>query len=113
MTNEGTYTLSCDRCGEAFYNEEAFPSPQLCPKCQLIRAEVERAAKQLCELDGHIWGLTSIPFMHKRYTDHAEQILLGHGLAKIVRNVQSYRKFDKKPKLLPVIPLEEVRNEGA
>lgn len=36
---------------------------------------VEKVAKELCKLDGHIWGLTSIPFMHKGYIDKAKQII--------------------------------------
>ncbi len=28
-----TYTLNCEQCGGTFQSEDAFPSPQLCPKC--------------------------------------------------------------------------------
>ena len=28
-----TYTLTCSKCGQAFYSSDAFPSPRLCPGC--------------------------------------------------------------------------------
>jgi hypothetical protein len=31
--NQIEYTLNCDKCGEPFKSSEAFPDPQLCPKC--------------------------------------------------------------------------------
>ena len=27
------YSLNCDKCGEVFRSKDAFPAPQLCPKC--------------------------------------------------------------------------------
>jgi len=44
-------------------------------KEQKLEELVKWVAKELCEMDRHIWGLTSIPFMHKKYTDRAKQIL--------------------------------------
>jgi len=41
---EVEYTLTCEGCGEAFYSKEAFPSPQLCPKCLLVELSVHEAA---------------------------------------------------------------------
>ena len=27
------YTLTCEKCGEAYYSKEGFPHPQICPEC--------------------------------------------------------------------------------
>lgn len=42
---ESKYTLICDKCGKWFYSKEAFPSPQLCPKCQK-ESDEENAKKK-------------------------------------------------------------------
>ena len=33
------YTLTCEKCEEAYYSKEGFPHPQLCPEC-LMRDEI-------------------------------------------------------------------------
>jgi len=46
---EQTYTLNCDACGDAFYSKEAFPKPQLCPKCRMTNKQDKEFEKLLLE----------------------------------------------------------------
>lgn len=50
MPGDQTYSLICDKCGEIFLSQEAFPSPQLCPKCkndeELLPTELEQSVYQ-------------------------------------------------------------------
>lgn len=54
-SGDPTYTLVCDKCHGAYISQEAFPKPQLCPKCCLlltdererIIAEIEKCGLKL------------------------------------------------------------------
>jgi len=60
--NEIEYTLTCNKCGSSFISSQAFPKPQLCPKClksepmpyhgKTWMAEGEETRKALAEGQG-------------------------------------------------------------
>jgi len=48
-TEQPTYTLTCVKCGEIFYDEDGFLDPMLCPKCRAGQPEglTEKLLKQI------------------------------------------------------------------
>lgn len=47
------YHLNCDECGDLFWTPEAFPKPQICPRCQALKARDE-------ELEGYAQSIEDI-----------------------------------------------------